>query len=111
MVYRTLAKVPLVHTHALLLALLEAREFDRAYELTTDEYRATHTLDEFRSDFNGFEEDFEDPLNAPVSFHGFNSAEVFAYQSHGFMYSGPTFVYRLGWRGWQFTGIYHFYFD
>ena len=112
--YRRAEEESLLRAHSGLMRLLVAGDFEQAYHLTTDEYRAAHTAGEFRSTFRHHEGDTRYSPNSPTVLSlGFFSAEVYAYEVPGFFefLNGPSFFYRKERGQWRFTGEGAHYLD
>ncbi len=96
------------------MTLFVAGDFQQAYRVTTNEYRASHTAEEFQSTFSHFKGDLLYLSSSPtvISF-GFNSAEVYAHEDSGFfeLLNGPSFFYRKEQGQWRFTGEQSHYLD
>lgn len=96
------------------MTLLVAGDFAQAYGLTTNEYRMSHTAEEFQSTFGHFKGDsLYSPRSPTVISFGFNSAEVYAYDDPGLfeLLNGPSFFYRKEQGQWRFTGEQSNYLD
>ena len=112
--YRRVEEESLLRTHSGLMALLVAGDYERAYRLTTDEYRAAHTVGEFQSIFRDYEGDKSYLTQSPTVLSlGFFSAEVYAYEVRSLFefLNGPSFFYRKERGHWRFTGRAAHYLD
>ena len=112
--YRRAGEESLLRAHTGLMTLLVAGDFERAYQLTTDEYRANHTVEEFRFIFRDYERDkFHLQRSPTVLSFGLFSAEVFADEVPGAFefLNGPSFSYRRERGQWRFTGKVVNYLD
>ena len=112
--YRRVEEESLLRAHSGLMRLLVAGDFEQAYRLTTDEYRAAHTVGEFQSTFRHYKEDKPCLTQSPTVLSlGFFSAEVYAYEAPGILelLNGPSFFYRKERGQWRFTGETAHYLD
>ena len=112
--YRRVGEASLLRTHSELMALLVAGDFEQAYRLTTGEYRARHTVGEFRAAFGHYRgESHYLPRSPTVISFGLFSAEVYAYEDPGLFQflNGPSFYYRREGGRWRFTGEGAHYLD
>ena len=112
--YRRVEEESLLRTHSGLMALLVAGDYERAYRLTTDEYRAAHTVGEFQSIFRDYEGDKSYLTQSPTVLSlGFFSAEVYAYEVRSLFefLNGPSFFYRRERGRWRLTGKVVNYMD
>jgi len=114
-IYGTLEQKHVLQTHFLLMKFLAAGDGERAYSLTTSDYRANHTLQEFQTEFVYYKgqsiSDVKDPL--VLSCCSFGTAEIYAWESPGMFefLNGPSFHYRKENGQWRFTGETNHYLD
>jgi hypothetical protein len=96
------------------MTLLVEGESEKAYRLTTNDYRANHTLQDFQTKFADIKGDklflAKDPSILSCSL---NSAEIYAWHEPGFfeLLNGPSFFYRKEEGQWRFTGETKLYLD
>ena len=111
--YRRAEEQSLLRTHSGLMALLVAGDYERAYRLTTDEYRAAHTVGEFQSVFRHYEGENYLTRSSTVLSLGLGSAEVYADEVRSLVefLDGPSFFYRKERGQWRFTGEVAHYMD
>lgn len=86
----------------------------QAYGLTTNEYRAHHTLREFEQDFADIKDDEQFLAKDPsVLSFSLKSAEIYAWRDPGWfaLLNGPSFFYRKEDGHWRFTGKTELYLD
>ena len=114
-VRREFDKKAVLKTHFRVMELLVAGNSEEAYQLTTTQYRASHSLREFQEEFRDLKGDklylTKDPLVLSCSF---GAAEIFAYPHTGGMFdflNGPSFYYRKENGEWRFTGEGSTYLD
>lgn len=112
--YRRAEEQSVLRTHSGLLALLVAGDYERAYRLTTDEYRAAHTVGEFQARFRHYEGEKHYLKRSPTVLSlGLRSAEVYADEVRSLIefLNGPSFFYRKERGQWRFTGEVAHYMD
>jgi hypothetical protein len=114
-VRREFDKKAVLKTHFLVMELLVAGKSEEAYGLTTNDYRATHSLREFHDDFAHVKNDPLYLTKTPTILScSFGSAEIFAWPHTGGMFeflNGPSFYYRKENGEWRFTGDGSHYLD
>jgi hypothetical protein len=107
--------VVVLRTYHQLMSLLEAGDFDQAYPLTTDKYRAEHSLEEFSREFSHHSIPGNQPHdpNASVNSLFLFEAEIYEHAAPGFLdlLSGKCFVFRRERGEWRFTGKVNQYLD
>lgn len=111
--YRRDAKRALLDVHASVTSMLLGGDTVGAYAFTTEDYRASHSLEEFRSAFghlSGKSSFLRDP--PCVLDLGFDSAAVGNCSNpEDTMYSGPALFYRKEHGRWLLTGEQAWYVD
>ena len=114
-VRREFDKKAVLKTHFRVMELLVAGKSEEAYGLTTNDYRATHSLREFQEDFADLKNDKLYLTKEPTIIScSFGSAEIFAWPHGGGMFeflNGPSFYYRKENGEWRFTGEGDHYLD
>jgi hypothetical protein len=115
LVHREFEKRDALAAHFRLMQLLVQGDTEKAYRLTTNDYRATHSLQEFREDFADLKGDQLYLTSAPTILScSLGAAEIFAYPHTGGMFdflNGPSFHYRKEAGEWKFTGETDQYLD
>lgn len=97
-----------LQTHFSLMKFLADGDSECAYALTTSDYRANHTLEEFKPRFaymKGWSvADVKDPL--VLSCCAFGAAEIYVWEDPGWFefLNGPSFHYSKEDGEWRFTG-------
>jgi hypothetical protein len=87
---------------------LAAGHSEHAYTLTTSDYRANHTLQEFTMSFAYIKGQSVGDVKEPfvISCCAFGRAEIHAWEDPGWFQflNGPSFYYRKENGQWRFTG-------
>jgi hypothetical protein len=114
-VHREFERRDALAAHSRLMRLLVQGDTEKAYGLTTNDYRATHSLQEFQGDFADLKGDQLYLTSAPTILSCWvGAAEIFAYPHTGGMFeflNGPSFHYRKEAGQWKFTGETDQYLD
>ena len=114
-VHREFEKRDALAAHFRLMQLLVQGDTEQAYGLTTNDYRATHSLREFAEDFADLKGDQLYLTSTPTILScSLGAAEIFAYPHTGGMFdflNGPSFHYRKEAGQWKFTGETDQYLD
>jgi hypothetical protein len=97
------------------MTLLEAGDFNQAYLLMTDDYRASHSFQEFEVEFSQYSRPGNPPHNPNASVNSLFlfEAEVYWCEAPGFLdlLSGPSYKFRREHGEWRFTGDSQWYYD
>jgi hypothetical protein len=114
-IHREFEKKAVLKTHFRVMELLVAGNGEEAYKLTTNDYRADHSLGQFQEDFAYLKNDKLYLAKEPTILSCFaGSAEIFAWGHTGGMFdflNGPSFYYRKERGEWRFTGEGNHYLD